>query len=247
MERSVEVDTGESVAFSYELAGLGSRFLAVFVDMTLQLVGAVVLFGAVGVVFAVLGPVRQSALVDAAGSLLMAAGIFTVFMIFFGYFIFFEWRWNGRTPGKRLLGLRVVRDGGFPVDFIASAIRNLLRIVEFGFGFYAVSAICMLLSPQNRRLGDLAAGTIVVRDARYERGAPIAGGFAGDPLLRDVSSRDRELVHRYLERRSALDGRSRREVAAEIAGRVRPRLPARFDHLEDDALLEHLARAERLD
>ena len=97
-------------------------------------------------------------------AILIALAVLAIFMLFFGYFIAFEWLWNGRTPGKRALGIRVMRDGGFPVDFTSSLIRNVVRILEFGLAFYAISALSTLLSPQNRRLGDFAAGTIVVRD-----------------------------------------------------------------------------------
>ena len=89
-----------------------------------------------------------------------------VFVVLFGYFIVFEALWNGQTPGKKLLGLRVVRDGGYPIDFGASLIRNLIRVGEQLIGYYILAAISALISPENKRLGDLAAGTIVVRDAR---------------------------------------------------------------------------------
>ena len=76
--------------------------------------------------------------------------------------------WNGQTPGKRALGIRVVRDGGFPVDAGASILRNIIRVIEMSLGFYVVSAIVMLVSPENKRAGDYAAGTIVVRDSADE-------------------------------------------------------------------------------
>src|SRR6202035_1946388 len=101
--------------------------------------------------------------VKAGSALLTALGVIAGFALFFGYFIAFELLWNGQSPGKRLLGLRVLRDGGFPVDAGASVIRNLVRILEAGLGFYAISAVVTLLSPENKRLGDFAAGTIVVR------------------------------------------------------------------------------------
>ena len=87
-------------------------------------------------------------------------------MLFFGYFIIFEALWNGQTPGKKALGIRVVRDGGYAIDFGASLVRNLIRVGELLIGTYTLSAVAMLLSPENKRLGDIAAGTIVVRDAR---------------------------------------------------------------------------------
>ncbi|MBV9271246.1 MAG: RDD family protein, partial [Candidatus Eremiobacteraeota bacterium] len=76
----------------------------------------------------------------------------------------FEALWQGQTPGKKLLGIRAMRDGGIPIDFTSALVRNLIRVGEASLGFYALSAISTLLSPENKRLGDYAAGTIVVRD-----------------------------------------------------------------------------------
>lgn len=246
MERTIDVATGESVAFSYELAGLGSRFLAVFIDLTIQvtvLIGTLLIFAWIGSAFpqgktTAASPQIQK-IMDA---IVMGVFIFALFMLFFGYFILFEWLGQGRTPGKRLLGIRVVRDGGFPVDLISSIIRNVVRILEAALGFYAVSAISALLSPQNRRLGDLAAGTIVVRDERYERARALS--FADrreDPVVRDVGPRERELIRQYAERRTALNTESRLSLAKKIARAVRPKLAASYDHLDDDSLLVFLA------
>ena len=246
VERSIDVATGESVAFSYELAGLGSRFLAVFIDLTIQifvLIAAVLLLAWVVSAFPNKPHVSSPQLQKIASAIVEGVFIFALFMLFFGYFILFEWLWQGRTPGKRLLGIRVVRDGGFPVDLISSVIRNVVRILEAALGFYAISAVSALLSPLNRRLGDLAAGTIVVRDQRYERdrALPLINRSYEDPVVREVGARERELVRRYAERRTSLSPESRLRLAATIAASVRPKLTASFDHLDDDALLVFLA------
>ena len=243
MDRSIDVATAESVAFSYELAGLGSRFLAVFIDMLIQWTCALAIFLGIGLLLSALPGAAAKAspgLGKLSMSLVLAATIAAAFALFFGYFIAFEWLWNGRTPGKRALGIRVVRDGGFPVDFPSSVVRNVVRVLEAGLGFYAISAAVVLLSPQNRRLGDMAAGTIVVRDDRFEA----ADGFAlvetADPLVRDVPDAERELVRRYVERRESLAPRPRVALARSIAEVVRPRLGASFAHLDDDAMLVHV-------
>ncbi len=245
MERTARIATGESVAFEYELAGLGSRFFAVFVDMALQAVTLALLLAVYALVAHFVPAAGRAATVDRAGrAVLTAFAVVAAFVLFFGYFILLEWRWQGRTPGKRLTGIRVVRDGGFPLDFTSSVIRNVVRLLEVGLGFYAVSAIFMLLSPANRRLGDLAAGTLVVRDARFERAAsPPAYALERpeDPLVAQLSATQQELVRRYAERRPSLSAAHRATVAADIAAGVRPLLTTRFDHLDDDDLLVHLA------
>jgi hypothetical protein len=143
-----------------------------------------------------------------------------------------------------LLGIRVVRDGGFPLDFTAAVVRNVVRIPELVLGFYAISALSTLLSPSNRRLGDMAAGTIVVRDQRYERASATAlrrEAESDDALVRELSAAERELVRRYVERRATLSLAARTAVAGQIAATIRPKLSVPFDHIDDDHLLVHLA------
>ncbi len=245
MERALEVRTAEAIAVRYELAGLGSRFLAVTLDMTLQ---AAVALGAFLLLLIVSGSTARALAwihldvsVDVAAITLLAlAG----FALFFGYFIIFELAWNGQTPGKRALGIRVVRDAGFPVDAGASIVRNTVRVVEVGFGFYVLSALVTLMSRENKRPGDFAAGTIVVRDRPDD--LPVL-----DALLRDdpehddgLDREDRALIAQFLGRRATLEPRAAAEIAARIAERVRPKLRASFHYLDDVALLEHLARSK---
>lgn len=244
MDRTLDVRTPESIAFSYELAGLGSRFLALIVDQAIQIVTLIAIFG--GIVLAAsrmanrhVTPVISQKLAE---SIAIAIVVVIVFVIFFGYFIVFEAVWNGQTPGKKLVGLRVVRDGGYPIDFGASLIRNLIRVGEQLIGYYILAAISALISSENKRLGDLAAGTIVVRDARLaaprdftqRREEPV---YASTAYL---TGEERALVKRFLERRDALSGDRRKELAAQLAARVRERVSGELAQLGDEPLLERL-------
>ncbi len=238
MLRSVDVRTGEAVEIRYELAGLGSRFLALVVDMLAQFAIAIALLIAFG--FAAPGLSRLP-LGRNVTAWLIAFGIVLFFAIFFGWFIIFEAWWSGRTPGKRALGLRVVRDGGFPLDVGAAIIRNLVRIAEALLGFYTISAISALVSKENKRLGDFAAGTLVVRD-RAET-VPDLDAYLARSARSDIglSAGDRLLVDRFLARRAALDRSARQTLAARIAQRIRPTLNASYPQLDDEELLEFLA------
>jgi uncharacterized RDD family membrane protein YckC len=240
MLRSVDVRTGESVAIRYELAGLGSRFLALVVDMLAQFAIAIallLLFAFASPALSRLGPLASK---NAYGWFL-AFVILVFFLIFFGWFIIFEAWWSGRTPGKRALGLRVVRDGGFPIDVGASMIRNLVRIAEVVLGFYAVSAVSALISKENKRLGDFAAGTLVVRDRADA--APDLDAYLARPTRSDIglSAEDRLLAERFLARRATLEQGARMRLAMRIADRIRPTLTASYAHLDDETLLEFLA------
>lgn len=246
MDRTLEVRTPESIAFQYELAGLGSRFLALVVDQAIQLaVMAAIFFGLFAALAHAPATARHTTSPEAlkfSQSLGLALVVIVIFVVMFGYFIVFEAIWNGQTPGKKLLGLRVVRDGGYPIDFGASLIRNLIRVGEQLIGYYILAAISAVISPENKRLGDIAAGTIVVRDARLARPADLRQrddepAYAPTAYL---SGEERALIKRFIDRRYALALDRRREIAAQLAARVRNRVPPELRSLDDEALLERL-------
>ncbi|MEO6835693.1 MAG: RDD family protein [Candidatus Tumulicola sp.] len=255
MERSVTVRTPESIAFHYELAGLGSRFLAVAVDLIVQIIlaiGAIIITG-----YTLQGINRFLSSLhlksSQADAVITAGAIVLYFIIFFGYFIAFEALWNGQTPGKRAIGIRVVRDGGYPIGFTESVIRNLIRVIEVALFAYGVSAICAIVSAYNKRLGDLAAGTIVVRDSAFEVSNParwLEGdldpspsiGVAGAAALTDE---ELSVVRRYLERRSQLEPEVARQLAQRVAASIRPKLGPDSADLDDNELLRRVGASRR--
>jgi uncharacterized RDD family membrane protein YckC len=249
LERSVTVRTPEAIAFYYELAGLGSRFLALFIDSIIQ----GVLAFAVLLLFAAATP-RAPAVASALhlsgknfASLVLAILILLFFVIYYGYFVLFERYWNGQTPGKRLLGIRVVRDGGYPIELMDSIIRNLIRILEFALGFYFISVISMLASSENKRLGDFAAGTIVVRDRSMEVYDPKTWLTEAQPtsaatsVAGKVDSRELAVVNMYIARKTSLTPQAARQMAAKIAAMLRPKVGPELADLSDDELITRVA------
>lgn len=185
-----QVLSTEKVPFSYRVAGLGSRFLAWLFD---ALAVAVLWFagGLIGIVLDMRRPGMGTAVTLLWG-----------FVVLWGYFLLFEWLWLGQTPGKRLLGLRVIQWDGTEINLYQSAIRNILRIADAlplplpvmcGFLGFAVAAC----NRENRRLGDLAAGTLVVHVERGQK--PIRALQDG----RGEAARERMLLWR--QRLSQLD------------------------------------------
>lgn len=240
----MSVQTPESIAFSYELAGLGSRFLALVLDFIVQ----GIIFSAIiwGLVLLAAGAPRATHAVAStsektAESLATAAIIALVFIVFFAYFIVFETFWNGRTPGKKLMGLRVVRDGGYPIDFTSAAIRNLVRVGEVALGFYAISAVVCVLSPENKRLGDLAAGTIVVRDSPVASLSTLVSQSREPVRTHLLSEREHAVIDEFVARRRSLTPAVRAQLAARIAAQVRDRVPADLQQLSDDELLMRIS------
>jgi uncharacterized RDD family membrane protein YckC len=244
VERALDVPTAEAVAVRYELAGLGSRFLALAFDLAIQLAFVAVIVVVVAIVAQPLGGVLAAMRLGKAASVAaLSLAALASFALFFGYFIVFELVWNGRTPGKRALGIRVVRDAGFPLDAGAAIVRNVVRVVELAAGFYVFSAVVTLLSSENKRPGDYAAGTIVVRDRPDD--LPVLDAMLRDDPAHDdgLAREDRALIAQFLARRAALQPAAATLIAARIAERVRPKLRASFHYLDDVALLEHLARS----
>lgn len=239
-EDRITIATPEGVSLELTLAGVGSRSIAGAIDMALQmllLLGLYLLSGA-----ALGGTGWHAAIIAVA-----------VFLVIFTYDVAFEVLAAGRTPGKRWTGLRVVREGGRPVGLVTSATRNVLRLVDFLPSFYALAMGVVLVTPRNQRLGDLAAGTLVVRERRAGvPGAspapaaaagwapPVAGGTGWD--LSAVSARDVATVREFLARRSSLDPAAADRLAADLAARLRPAVAGAPGHLPPERFLEEVVR-----
>lgn len=218
---------------------MGSRFLALALDLAIQLCIVVAIFWGLAEIGAhSRAQVSASTPHDAVESIAVAI---VATIVFLGYFIAFEAFWNGQTPGKRALGIRVVRDGGYPIDLTSAFVRNLIRIGEVAAAFYALSAAAALLSPENKRLGDMAAGTLVVRDSRAQSIGAILEEV-GAPPIGMVGAEEHALIARFLARRREMAPQYRRMLAGQIAERVRARVSADLQRLDDEDLLEQIER-----
>ena len=222
--RRLAIETPESVVIELELAGVGSRFAAAIVDMLL--VGLLLLVAFLVYAFTV----RSSALGVWAAAIL----ILVMFVIVSGYFTLCEGLMNGRTPGKKQFGLRVVMDTGHPLTFGAAVSRNLVRIVDLQLG-YLVGCAFIFLHPSHKRLGDIVAGTIVVRDRPGDQrlavtaetpvaaALPEAAAVVTDaPELTDEEYR---ILEQFLARRVQLEPGARNRLAFGLVHRFRELLP----------------------
>ncbi len=229
MEEFLNIDTPENVVFNYEVAGIASRCLAgaidTFILLIIQIMVYLTLFAVLGVTVGELW--NQDG--GASGWIIAILGLIG-FALFWGYYIFFELRWNGQSPGKRQMHLRVVRTDGLPITFTESLIRNLVRLVDFLPAYYGLGLIVMFVNGQARRLGDLAAGTLVVRDhapvtlepvktAPPLRWAHESQATADLPIER-LTVQDIQMIEDYL---------SRDVVTADIGQRILKVLALRLD------------------
>ena len=241
VQETLRIATPEGVSLELPLAGLGSRFVALLVDTFLQ-----------GLAFALL--ILALVVADAGGFAAAAVVALAVFALLFAYPVAFELGAAGRTPGKRWSSLRVVCDDGSPVTFRSSALRNVLRLVDILPGLYLVGAIAIFATGKNQRLGDLAAGTLVVREPRAAAAAvpsavPIEEAEPGELPAWDVSGlRDAELaaLRRFLERRTALDAVPRNLLARDLAERLRPSVGGVGGELAPERFLELVAALRRI-
>ncbi|HEX3250263.1 MAG TPA: RDD family protein [Pyrinomonadaceae bacterium] len=178
------IETPERVPLHFALASIGNRFLACAIDHAIQVlaIGLIVLSASILMSF----PIIEQAIAGAP-KWVLAVMILMLFLIFAGYFAFFEWAWSGQTPGKRWLKLRVIREDGRPITFWEAAVRNLLRTVDMmPAPFYSIGLISVFSTTRDQRIGDMVGGTVVVREREAE--APeFSQVFAtpvSDPALR---------------------------------------------------------------
>jgi uncharacterized RDD family membrane protein YckC len=240
----VVVTTPEHVAFRLETAGLGSRFLAQLLDC-LVLIGVLVALGLASL---------ASGGVSGNGPLAAVAFAVLAVLAICLYWTLQEALWSGQTLGKRALHLRVVDASGGPITTGQALIRNLLRLVDFLPAYYAIGMVAVFATARNQRLGDLAAGTVVVRERGSVRLAALsaapepakAGGAAPPPAEpRRLEPDLRRFVIAYAQRRAGLPLQRRAQLAGQVEPALRAVLPdtvssagplAALDRLADEAL-----------
>jgi uncharacterized RDD family membrane protein YckC len=183
-EDTLIIETPERVPLHFALASIGNRFLACTIDHGIQSLTILL----VGLAFFSLANFsRFGDELTSAPKWVYAVSILVGFLIVSGYFAFFEWLWNGQTPGKRWLKLRVIREDGRPVTFWEATVRNLLRTFDMmPAPFYSIGLISVFITAKDQRVGDLVAGTVVVREREAETPAfaQVFGASVSDPAMR---------------------------------------------------------------
>lgn len=237
MARHVHFVTPENIEVSYELAGIGSRFLAALIDHLIQLV---LLIGvrAVMSLTSGIGFFTGDVVGGTASKWATAIFILAAFVILFGYHTACELLMAGRTPGKALFGLRVVRDNGYPIDPYASIVRNLVRLLDLLLPPpYGAGLVCLFFSREYKRLGDYAAGTLVIKERplvaltldTQRPTSPLALQFM--PYITHIEAltgEEFQLVRSFLDRRATLDLSMQGYLAMRIAQPLLPRIGILF-------------------
>jgi uncharacterized membrane protein SpoIIM required for sporulation/uncharacterized RDD family membrane protein YckC len=230
MDEHISIVTPDHIELDFDLAGLGSRFLALVLDGLL--IGAMIIVLVITAIILGLGGIATTRSM-ATGSWVVALALIAYFLVMWGYFLFFEALNNGQTPGKKWAGIRVVKDNGLPVGWKESALRNLVRVADLlPPPACLVGGLAIVLSKTGKRLGDLLAGTVVIIDnalieptervsrwgtnwiLRAERGKSRRGFTIGD---RRVEADQMQIIERFLARRTTLNSEQRQRIAWSLA------------------------------
>lgn len=224
LNESHSVETPEQTTIEFTVAGIGSRALALAIDSLIQ-------FGAILILL--LGVILLLPVARRTGIWFTAIALIVGFTVYYGYFALFEIFWNGQTPGKRQIGIRVIKDTGRRLTPLETIARNLLRIVDQLPGFYAVAMVVSLLNRQNKRIGDLVTGALVVREGSkfelnpgwYDTAVSESAAPIGASQLTDE---DVILIESFLQRRSELGLAIRSRMAYQIFTRIEPRITVAY-------------------
>jgi uncharacterized RDD family membrane protein YckC len=254
----IAVLTSENVRLMYSLAGLGSRLIAAVIDLV------IIGLAETGITLIILSlGVKTEDLTFASGGTIGGSFIAAVYwvvatVISFGYFFFFEWISWGQTPGKQIMNIRVSMVNGAPADLVACAVRNVLRIVDLLLAGLGITFFIMIFTPKFQRLGDLAAGTVVVKrrnlsfrdvlnasemsDRSMQTPIQMSGtgtGTGTTPSVLRINEAEASVIARFIERRETLPPSVRHDIAKDLAGRLRSRMGKDLAvEMQDEELLE---------
>jgi uncharacterized RDD family membrane protein YckC len=237
LDTTTDIETPEHIRFRYRAAGPARRAVAYLVDLLLR--------GAAGFVLVLIA--ASAGLLTGGGS--MGFVLVGMFALEWGYYVLFETVWGGRTLGKRVANLRVVKDGGYPITFLDSVLRNLLRAADFLPAGYALGLLVMGRDDRFRRLGDRVAGTLVVVEEQTRVGArleisppPTPAELELIPARPQLGAADLEAIELFLRRRGTLTSEREDELAELVAPIYARRLGLEYrDGSRFLALLYHRA------
>jgi uncharacterized RDD family membrane protein YckC len=225
----ITLQTPESVELEFTLAGIGNRAYALLVDY--------LVLGLILIVLLILWAIFSFQLVDILSNLLgfdTQLGLWLVaiqalisFFVYVGYFVFFETLWQGQTPGKRRIKIRVIGDDGRPVRLQQATLRALLRPIDDTF---FIGVFFIVLNKREKRLGDLVAGTLVIQEEQpiskvklpiSQAAQPLANQLLNEADLSRLKPEDFAVIRDYLQRRTAMLPDARAELSRKLAHQVK--------------------------
>ncbi len=225
----VTLQTPESVELEFTLAGIGNRAYALLIDYVVSGLLITVFLIAWAYFSIQLYSIVENWLGtnNQLGQWLIAIPILTSFFIYVGYFVFFEALWQGQTPGKRYVKIRVIRDDGRPISLQQSTLRALLRPIDDTF---FIGVFLIVLSKREKRLGDMVAGTLVIQEERSfvaatfplsNQAQDLANQLQIDADLSRMLPEDFAIIREYLQRRQVMTPKAQSEVSKQLADQIK--------------------------
>ncbi len=239
------IETPENIFLEYELAGLGSRFISFWTDTLIQVFLAMALFYLLFIIAGFTGVFAGNLQVSQTVQTVLM--VISLFILYQGYYIFFEVRWKGQSPGKRLMKLRVIGENGLPITFYQSAIRNILRIIDmlppvFFVPSYGLGSLVLMVSQQSKRIGDYGAGTLVIKEHGF-RGFEIFASVQTQPeyiqkiripMIKKMQDSDYYLLREFFFRKNTLQPELSARIASKLAAHFRQQLHTPFQEQNND-------------
>jgi uncharacterized RDD family membrane protein YckC len=222
MTRTADLELPEEIDLQLEVANVGSRTLAILADLGLCAIALLTVY----LLMSIFQGVAGDWMTRFGSHVLAIVLLVMIFAAQWVYFYFFEWLWNGQTPGKRLLHLRVIKVDGAPVSWIDVLLRNLSRPVD-AFGPMGLIGLLMIfVTPRGQRLGDLMARTLVIHETPidwsiFDETEAMPARPAAALSIR-LTSAQWELLHRFLNRRNDLPRDVRNRVASSVYSSLKP-------------------------
>ena len=256
----LNIETPEQVDLRFPVAGIGSRFVALLIDHLIQIVTFHPDPRRPESSSPTTSHAARAAEFDTATKWFLAAVIFINFTLIVGYFALFEAFWHGQTPGKHVMKLRVIKDSGRQITLFEALARNLMRFVDYLPSIYLAGVITMLCNRKNKRLGDLAAGTLVVHELPVDDRAADAflsgenffakeqpkpeSALPADAIAR-LEPADLHVMETFFTRALDLDMQTRAAMASRIAARMAAKMKVPLPEGNPERTLEALAKAMR--
>jgi len=248
LDEVVAIETPEMVLVSYTIAGVGSRVAAAVIDMLICIVAFIAVAVAASFADSKADSGKMTTSISAAW--VIAIMFLVQFSILWGYYVLFEGLRDGQTPGKKAMRLRVVMDAGYSISFSASAVRNIIRLLDMQPGIFGgVGVISIAASRSGKRIGDMIAGTMVVKEQPISIVVPARSEDQEARLARTkptsvLSETELDVLTRFVDRRNAIASADRARLAAQLATRFRNRVPG--DDFPDIVFLLRLHDSESL-
>ncbi len=223
IRRETELELPEDIDLQVEMANVGSRTLAILIDLAIS---GLVLLVVYGLILLLARDTTSDWISQLGASAVTTLFLLLIFGFQWGYFNFFEWTWNGQTPGKRLLHLRVIKADGTPVGWSDVFLRNISRPLDTFGPMGLIGLVMIFFSRRAQRPGDIMAGTLVIHET------PIDWSIFDEPTSTDAPTQtlapirlapgEWELLHRYLNRREQLDAPTRARLSLSLYGKLKP-------------------------